>query len=258
MLKEHPNSLLFSQPATRSAQVTVCISLYNYQDYIVETLETVREQTLELLDLIVVEDRSTDDSLIVAGSWLKQNAERFNRVELVRHEQNSGLPRARNTAIARTQTPYVFILDADNLLYPCCIERCLEVIEDDPHASLSYPIIEKFGSEQTLMGNVNWERSQFLKQNCIDAMSLIRKASLNKVKGYSYLEAVGPLGWEDYELWCKFFEAGLYGILVPEILARYRTHKNSMLHSISNRAKNIKHLHREMLALHPWLKLEKL
>lgn len=255
MLKEHPNSVLLSKPATQSAKVTVCISLYNYQDYIVETLESVKTQTLECFDLIVVEDRSTDDSLIVAGGWLQRHGARFNRVELVRHEQNAGLARARNTAIARIETPYVFILDADNLLYPRCIERCVEALENDPAAAMAYPMIEKFGGEQGVMGNVVWERSRFLKQNCIDAMSLIRRDVLAQVEGYSTMNVSG---WEDYELWCKFFDVDSYGIKVPEILAKYRTHSVSMLNSISNREDNIRQLHREMLELHPWLQLEKI
>ena len=255
MIKEHPHTILFSQSATTSAEVTVCISLYNYQQYIVETLESVNSQTLQCLDLIVVDDRSTDNSLALAGEWMQQNAERFNRIKLIRHEQNQGLSITRNTAILQTGTPYIFILDADNLLYPRCLERCLEALTFDPNAAVAYPIIEKFGSEQALMGNVVWERSQFLKQNCIDAMSLIRKSALLQVNGYSFLNAIGPLGWEDYELWCKFIEANLYGISVPELLARYRIHDASMLHSTSNQDDNVRALRQEMQKHHSWLKL---
>lgn len=256
MLKEYPNLVVWSKPAEREAKVTVCISLYNYQDYIIETLESVKAQTLENLDMIVVEDCSQDDSLLVATEWLRHYSERFNRVKLLRHESNGGLARARNTAIVKAQTPYIFILDADNLLYPPCIERCLKTIEESLDAAMAYPIIEKFGGEKEIIGNVVWEKSKFLKRNCIDAMSLIRRSALLKVGGYSYLKAVGPLGWEDYDLWCKFLEQGLYGILVPEILARYRTHSDSMLNSVSNTTGNVKQLHREMLELHPWLELE--
>ncbi len=255
MLQVHPHRFVFSQSGSLISQVTVCISLYNYQAYIAETLKSVYQQTCFGLDLIVVEDQSTDNSLVIAERWLKENTQRFNAVHLVQHTQNQGLSAARNTAISVSTTPYVFILDADNLLYPRCVERCLEALEADEQASVSYPIIEKFGEEQALIGNVVWNRDRFKKKNCIDAMSLIRKQALIDVGGYSELSAVGKLGWEDYELWCKFIDQDFYGVPVPEILARYRTHKTSMLRSISNQRGNIERLHQEMMKLHPWLEL---
>ncbi|MGC1305931.1 MAG: glycosyltransferase family 2 protein [Phormidesmis sp.] len=257
MLKAHPYQFVFSQAgrATEPSPVSVCISLYNYQQHITETLESVYRQTQADLDLIIVEDRSTDDSLAVAKAWLSQHAQRFNTVHLVQHEQNQGLSAARNTAIEISATLTLFILDADNLLYPRCIERCLEALAADPQAAMAYPIIEKFGEAQGLIGNVVWWRDRFKRNNCIDAMSLIRKQALTTVGGYSELEAVGKLGWEDYELWCKFIDQNLYGVPVPEILARYRTHKTSMLNSVSNQLGNIDRLHQEMMQLHPWLEL---
>jgi len=256
MLNTPAHQFVFSQVNAQSpSQITVCISLYNYQNYITETLDSVQQQTQSELDLVVVEDQSPDNSLTVAREWIVRHADRFNTVHLVQHEQNRGLSAARNTAISISQTPNLFILDADNLLYPRCIQRCLAALEADPQASVAYPIIEKFGEETGLMGNVVWTRDRFKRQNCIDAMSLIRKQALLAVDGYSVLSAVGKLGWEDYQLWCKFIDQGFYGVPVPEILARYRTHKASMLNSISNRRDNIERLHQEMRLQHPWLEL---
>lgn len=255
MLKAYPHHLVFSQEGLANSLVTICISLYNYQAHILETLQSVAQQTESVLSLVVVDDGSTDESLAVAESWLRENAQRFNAVSLVQHDENHGLSAARNTAVSLCQSPYVFVLDADNLLYPRCVARCVEALEADAQAAVAYPIIEKFGEEQAIIGNVVWNPERFKKRNCIDAMSLIRKDALAAVDGYSELAAVGKLGWEDYELWCKFVDRGFYGVPVPEILARYRTHKTSMLNSISNQEGNINRLHREMMSLHPWLEL---
>ena len=130
-----------------------------------------------------------------------------------------------------------------------------EALEADEKASVAYPIIEKFGEECALIGNVVWHRDRFKRQNCIDAMTLVNREHLIDAEGYSDLIAIGKLGWEDYQLWCKFIDKGYYGVPVSEILARYRTHKTSMLNSISNQPNNIEKLHREMMSLHPWLEL---
>lgn len=255
MIHTHSHQVVFSTAGVQTSPVTVCISLYNYQDYIVETLESVYAQTQQPLDLVVVEDNGSDNSLAITQSWLQKRIGRFNRVQLIQHHQNQGLSAARNTGVSASDTSYVFILDADNLLYPRCIERCLLALEADQQASVAYPIIEKFGEDCALIGNVVWNPERFKQRNCIDAMALIRRADLISVNGYSELEAIGRLGWEDYQLWCKFIDRNYYGVPVPEILARYRTHKASMLNSISNQKGNIEKLHREMKQLHPWLDL---
>ena len=83
-------------------------------------------------------------------------------------------------------------------------------------------------------------------------MALLSKENLYEVGGYSSMH----LGWEDYDLWCKFIEKNYYGVLVPEILARYRVHKDSMLNSITNKKTNMAKITADMVSRHPWLKLE--
>lgn len=255
LMNEHAHRIVFSKRPISSAPVTVCISLYNYRSYIIETLHSVYEQTQQAIDLIVVDDQSTDDSLTAAEHWLSDHSARFNSVQLVQHLENKGLSATRNTAVNVSTTPYVFILDADNLLYPRCVERCLEALNTNQQASVAYPIIEKFGEECALIGNIVWARDRFKRKNCIDAMAMIRKHDLSAVGGYSELKAIGRLGWEDYQLWCKFIDEGYYGVPVPEILARYRTHERSMLKSVSSQRQNMERLSEEMKALHPWLEI---
>ena len=278
MLKSHPHRVVFAfreqlqapfpepypesvleQPQGEVSEgrplVTVCISLYNYALHIVEALESVLSQTEARLNLVVVEDCSSDDSLQVAERWMRAHAHRFSAVSLIQHEENLGLSAARNTTVSLCDTPYVFILDADNLLYPRCVARCAAALEADPNAAVAYPIIEKFGEARGVMSNVVWNPDRFKRENCIDAMSLIRRDALIAVDGYSELTSVGKLGGEDYELWCKFIDLDYYGIPVPEILARYRIHKTSMLNSVSNQQDNLNKLCREMRQLHPWVEL---
>ena len=60
--------------------MTVVVPVYNYARYLVEALDSVAAQTVDRLDLIVVDDRSTDDSLEVARAWMDDHGRRFNRV----------------------------------------------------------------------------------------------------------------------------------------------------------------------------------
>jgi hypothetical protein len=162
------------------------------------------------------------------------------------------LAAARNTAFSASRTPFVFVLDADNELYPRCIEECwLALLESD--AAFAYPIIEKFGVESGLMGTDLWSVDRLKKANYIDAMVLMRKSAWHAAEGYTQMETGS--GWEDYDLWCKIAEQGAYGVQVPQILARYRVHASSMLRTHTNSSTTNPLLRQEMRLRHPWLEI---
>ncbi|MBR8832401.1 MAG: hypothetical protein N5P05_001865 [Chroococcopsis gigantea SAG 12.99] len=251
MLQTNAHHLIFEKLGTQKAVVTVCISLYNYADHVLATLESVHRQTLDCFDLIIVDDHSKDQSLNIALSWCENRSQRLNNVLLVQHDRNSGGPSApRNKAISLAKTPFVFMLDADNLLYPRCLERCLEALEESD-ASMAYSIIERFGGETGIMGNELWDANMFAYRTYIDTMALIRKESLEAVGGYSYMKFYG---WEDYDLCCKFVEKDFYGVLVPEILGRYRVHKQSITQLSA--IPNLKEIVDIIKSAHPWVKIE--
>ena len=93
--------LVLSYDQLRPSSVTVVIPLFNYADYIVEALESVRQQTLANVDLIVVDDQSTDNSLRVAQRWLEKHHRSFNRTILACNRKNSKLGPTRNVEIGR-------------------------------------------------------------------------------------------------------------------------------------------------------------
>jgi glycosyltransferase involved in cell wall biosynthesis len=213
-----------------TSHVTVVISLYNYQQYIKECLESVKKQTLKTFDLLVVDDCSQDNSTRIVESWMRENRSRFNRCSLLRHKQNMGLAQTRNTAFDQACTPFVFVLDADNALYPRCLERHLAVLSDCD-ASFSYSYLEVFGAVKGLQNTILWDKKILQFGNMVDAMVMLRKSAWEQAGGYSIMEV---MGWEDYDLWFKIARNGGWGILIPEILARYRVHTKSMLRTITN------------------------
>jgi glycosyltransferase involved in cell wall biosynthesis len=227
--------------------VSVILTVHNYQAVVAEALSSLVTQTLGPLSLVIVEDRGPDRSLAVCHDWLATHAPRFEHVCLVQHARNEGLSASRNTACSLTRSKFIFVLDADNALYPRCIEQCLAHLEAG-EAAFAYPIIERFGEDTGLMGIEPWSRERLLTGNYIDAMALIRKRVLDDVGGYVLLH-----GWEDYDLWCRIAERGWYGVRVPNVLARYRVHRTSMLNTTTNPRHS--QLKRDMTLRHPWLNL---
>jgi hypothetical protein len=143
-----------------------------------------------------------------------------------------------------------FVLDADNALYPRCLERLTAALAGARRASFAYPLIEMFGEQRGIMGTALWSRARLAAGNYIDAMALLRTERLREVGGYHCLPVPG---WEDYDLWCRFAERGWYGVRVPELLARYRTHGTSMLNTTTRQRTRAEQLIAEMTRRHPWL-----
>jgi len=210
--------------------VSVAISLYNYKKYVVSCLDSVRSQTIKQLDLIVVDDCSNDGSPEIVKYWMDTYGTRFNNSQLIRHTTNKGLAMARNSGFQNARTKYVFVLDADNVLYPHCIERLAAALENCD-ASFAYCYQEKFGKVSCLQNTKPWNPATLQFGNTIDAMVLLRKDVWESIGGFLHNEI---MGWEDFESWFRIARIKGWGILVPEILARYRVHSSSMLNCITN------------------------
>jgi glycosyltransferase involved in cell wall biosynthesis len=247
-----PPQVVFERVAAQGVDgesVTVAVSLYNYAQYIELCLDSVEAQTHRRLELVVVDDCSMDDnSVAVAKAWLEGHATRFERVLLLRQPRNQGCGAARNVAFAAASNSHVFILDADNMIYPRAIARLHEVMRQSSYGA-AYSQLEFFGARQGVGLADFWAPRRFASGNYVDAMALIDRGAWQKVGGYANLYS-----WEDYDLWCKFIEQGIEAAFVPEILCRYRVHGNSMLRTGSRSAHNDMVL--QMTLRHPWLKLK--
>ncbi|MCT8997417.1 glycosyltransferase family 2 protein [Chelativorans intermedius] len=230
--------------------VTVVIPLYNYQGFITETLNSVREQSLNSIGLVVVDDCSTDASASVVSEWLKRNNDRFERSLLAKNVRNAGLSVTRNTGTSLTNSPFLFFLDADNIIFRRCLDRLMEALKESS-AVFAYSILDVFGARRGLMGTEVFNRERFKRGNYIDAMALIRREALIQLGGYHDLK----FGWEDFDLWLRICENGDYGIQIPEILGRYRVHANSMLRTVTSESRNQERLKKMMLQRHSWLEL---
>lgn len=247
-----PREVVHESGSPAAAAATVCVTLYDYEAHILEALESVHDQTLAALGLVVLDDASRDGGPARVERWMRRSAGRFAGACLVRHVRNAGLARARNGAIDAARSEFVMVLDADNQLHPRCVERLLRSLEASDHG-FAYAITERFGELRGLMGTSSWSVELLRGGNYVDAMALLRKSTWQRVGGYERMR-VG--GWEDYDFWCKCVEAGLEGLFVPEILCRYRTHAVSMLMTETERGANALRVRREMQERHPWLALD--
>ncbi|GAA1710332.1 hypothetical protein GCM10009809_03340 [Isoptericola hypogeus] len=114
-------------PAARPADVTVVIPAYNVSRYVEESVRSVFAQTLtaERIEIVVVDDGSTDDTLEVLGGLATQHP----RMQVITQENSGSASRPRNVALDHATGTYVFCLDADDLLTPHALERLVGAAE---------------------------------------------------------------------------------------------------------------------------------
>ncbi|MBV5275601.1 MAG: glycosyltransferase [Lamprocystis purpurea] len=240
---------VFASDRLGQAEVSVVVPVHNYAQFVVEALDSVAQQTVEDLDLIIVDDASTDESLDVVRVWAEQNASRFNRVLVLHNLVNAHLGPTRNVGFSVAETLYVLPLDADNRLLPDCLARCLRVIRSS-RAAYAYPVIQKFGAGEGLMGEATYDVAKLVGGNYIDAMAVVSKAAWALVGGYNDVR----FGWEDYDLWCRLAERGMLGVSVGgDPLAQYRVHSRSMLRMTTDVIENKQRLVEDIEQRHSWL-----
>jgi len=250
-LVDHGFSVTFDNSAEVTPslwpKVTVIVTLYNYAEYIKDALESLLVQTFSNFGVVIVDDNSTDNSHNIALNWISKYEKKFERAVLLRQNINTGLSECRNRAFQYCKSPYIFVLDADNLLYPRCLQRCYETISVTS-AAFCYPIIQRFGDEQDIFNFGDWDIERLARGNYIDAMCLIKREVWQQVGGYSDMRRLGK---EDYDLWCKLAVIGESGVLVPEILGRYRVHGKSMTANTTSTKYAIDEVKKMLMARYP-------
>jgi glycosyltransferase involved in cell wall biosynthesis len=178
-------------------------------------------------ELVIVDDASTDGSVAVIEAELASHP--WLPALLVARGRNRGLAAARNLAARHARGDYVFVLDADNFVYPHALARLTDALDRDPGASFAYGILEVFSSRgpTDLKSWLDWDPERLRYGNFVDAMAMIRRSALEEAGGYS--SDARLYGWEDFALWCALADRGQRGVLVPEIIAAYRSSIGSMI-----------------------------
>ena len=120
-------------------RVSVVITSYNHKDYLVEAIESVLAQTRPADEIIVADDGSTDGSEKVILQYVSTYP---SRLIGVLNQRNQGIPRNRNSALARMTGDYVYILDGDDRFLPTNIERSLEELHGRPGYSCVYSNVD--------------------------------------------------------------------------------------------------------------------
>jgi glycosyltransferase involved in cell wall biosynthesis len=201
--------------------ISVIIPAYNAQRTILETIQSVQQQTIKDLEIIVIDDGSTDQTLNVVKS-IKDS-----RIQIFAYP-NSGVSTARNRGILKANSEYISFIDADDLWTPDKLEKQLAALKSNPQANVAYSWIAIMldknigqtslfsGKKVTFKGNIY---AQLLLDNFVGNGSniLARREAIISVEGFDpSLQTC-----EDWDLYLRLATKYHY-VLVPEQQIVYR------------------------------------
>jgi glycosyltransferase involved in cell wall biosynthesis len=201
--------------------VTVVVPCFNTHRLIGEAIASVCAQTFKDIELLVVDDGSTDPETLACLAALPPDIR-------VVHQENRGLPAARNTGMRLARGRYVMPLDCDDRLEPTMIAACVEAAERTG-AAYAYAAIALVGDAAGVVSKP-FNFFEQLATNNLPYCLLMRRDIWEQVGGYD--EAM-RLGYEDWELNIRLGAAGHFGVQVPQPLFVYRVSSTGMLNSVS-------------------------
>ncbi|MGY8662676.1 glycosyltransferase family 2 protein [Bradyrhizobium sp. UFLA05-109] len=233
---------------------------FNAENTIRETVSSALNQTYRNLEVIIVDDGSTDRTKRVAAQ-LTQDDQRVRYV----YKDNGGVASARNHGISEALGEFVATLDADDLWYPTKLERQLERFEQSgPETALVYAWCCWIDDHGNVTGSAPPTRLEgnIFAQMCLGNVvisgsnALVRRGALIFAGGFDEsLRSRGGQGCEDWKLYLQIAER--YAIaLVPEYLVGYRISPGSMSDDVQQMMQSRRLVEAEFVTAHPGLALQ--
>lgn len=208
--------------------VSIVAICYNQAKYVVETLDSIKDQTYPNIQLIIVDDYSTDNSVEIIDRWLYNNS-----IDclFIKHNENLGVGNTCNDGLDSVKGEFYQILACDDVLYPDKIEYQVNIFKMNPNAAVVFGLAETIDHNSNLLGDVfigadklyrmhikSDFKHEIFNNNFISAPStLIRKKILEFTGGYDK-----DILYEDWDMWLRISKLKWEFIFEFKIFCKYR------------------------------------
>ena len=237
-------------PAASSPQLSVIVPVYNTHEFLEQTLASLRSQTFQDFEALIVDDGSTNPQTLAVLADLEAKADGV-RTRVVR-AVHGGLSHARNEGVRAAKAPWVVPLDSDDMLHERALELFVQAKKRVPGAAFITAPLRSFdtdparpvagwyplGGDRDMMPVLNGASS------CV---ALIEREAVLRAGGY---DTTLP-AYEDWDLYCTLVEQGGSGEVIPEFLVLHRLRPDSMMHTLSRKRHHL--LRARLMAKHPQL-----
>jgi len=220
------------------ASISVIIPVYNTEKYLGKAIESVLQQEENPLEIIIIDDGSTDTSVVVAQQF-------GDKIKLLEQETNKGCGAARNRGVKHAKGDYLAFLDADDLWTEGKLENQLHYLENNPETDMIFGNVEQFVSPELPDENKNKLRDELKTMpGYVAGTLLIRKESFLKVGWFDEKLELG----EFIDWFSRAKDMGLKFHLSDDVVLKRRIHTTNMGISKRQHLKDYTAVLREALA----------
>lgn len=221
--------------------VSVPVITYNSAKFVLETLESIKAQTYQNIELIISDDCSTDNTVELCQQWVEQNKNRFVRTQIITSEVNTGVSANGNRGRDACQGEWIKGIAGDDLLMPNCVEDCVEYVQQNTNIIYLFGRIEAFGANEernkyftenifdysffNLDVDGQLERLVF-GSNCVPASTCFYNRQKAIDLGIRNDERIPLL--EDWPKWIRILEKGVKLDFIEKALVQYRIHEGAL------------------------------
>lgn len=210
----------------RNVKVSVVIPLFNAEKFVKSTLECILNQTYKGIEVIVIDDGSTDSSLSIVEKF------RDNRLKILKNKKNQGIAYTRNRAISVASGEYIALMDDDDLAPKDRIEKEVKFMEQHSDVDIVLGHMLEIDEKDEVSSHVMYSflnplylKARQLLGNCIpNGSTLIRKCFLDS-KEITYRDNM--YGAEDYRFWVECLVNGANFGIIDDVLLYHRIHANN-------------------------------
>lgn len=227
--------------------VSIIVITYNSSKTIVETLNSINEQTYENIELIISDDYSKDNTIEICKDWIIKNKNRFTQIHIITSNQNTGISNNCNRGCKLAKGEWIKIIAGDDALYSNAISELVKFSNKYPNAYIVHSKMKCYKDyfietniKPDLLQNYppiltnnqgNNSQKQYLLLslgNHIGAVTVFMKRSLYKeVNGYD--ESIKQC--EDWPMWLKVTHLGYPFYFLDQYTSKYRISSSSVFGS---------------------------
>ena len=214
--------------------MSIITPVYNSEKYLKNTIENVINQTYKNLEMILVDDCSTDNSEEIIKEFLEKDS----RIKYIKLKENSGAAVARNTALENSTGRFIAYLDADDLWKENKLEKQIEFMLKNNYAftCTSYEKIDENGESKNkiikMPKQINY--NYFLRNTIIQTVGVMVDT---KITGKEVLVMPNIRRRQDAATWCQLLKNNYDCYGMEDVLSYYRVVSNSLS---SNKFKAVK------------------
>ncbi len=203
--------------------ISILMPVYNAGDFLVESIKSIRNQTLKDWELIVVDDGSTDKS----SEILKKYAEKDSRIKIFKFKKNKGLAYALNYGLNKARGKYLARMDADDISYPKRLEIQLRYLKRNPKVVAVGTQVKLINEKGNFIGYKKFPTDpEKIYQMMGTMMAIQHPTLLTYTKIIKKCPYANHTTAEDVSMFFKLLQYGNF-LNTKEVLFKYRIRKNS-------------------------------